>query len=288
MSDWVLKKLCKGSFFRKNWGWALWLEQCALSGTNLNSAFGQKGFYRRQKETVSEEIFSDLITTVLFRSCCKDYSFCPRGCSSSSLCWIYLVCMVVYISDGVWHFAQSVLIREKTCLLTVLSVIFRCSTEVLLLWSMWWECDWATMYDKQAHCVSMTWMFCCVTEKNRCWPSLFFWRLLLWCCLCGHGHRGVNEAVRSSPMTLVESVECNQKVNLQGSAIVFMWREICAEPSRVSEEEMMIQSCSCDSLLLSWTQVAVMKHRQRINKSEVKRDETVTSMNCNMWNVFVL
>lgn len=82
---------------------------------------------------------------------------------SSLLCTQYLPCMVVYIPAGVRHFAQ--LCPHQGEYMFVLSVIFRWSTEMLLLWSMWWECDWATMFVKQAHCVSMTRMFCCVTGK---------------------------------------------------------------------------------------------------------------------------
>lgn len=47
------------------------------------------------------------------------------------------------------------------------SLILRGSTELYLLWSMWWERDWATVFSKQAHCVSVIQMFCCVTGKKK-------------------------------------------------------------------------------------------------------------------------
>lgn len=75
--------------------------------------------------------------------------------------------------------------------------------------------------------------------------------------------QGVNEAVKSSQMILVESAECDSEGNLQGSVVVFILREICVRSPAGS---------------------VVMTHRQRSKKSEVKRDETVMSleMNCNI------
>lgn len=87
----------------------------------------------------------------------------PRWCFLFPPVTQYLTCMVVYIPAGVGQFAQ--LCPHQGEYMFVLSVIFRWSTEMLLLWSMWWECDWATVFVKQAHCVSMTRMFCCVTGK---------------------------------------------------------------------------------------------------------------------------
>lgn len=74
---------------------------------------GQKGFYSRQKETFITkvvDVFSDLMTTVLFTSYFSMLPFDhnkPDGVFPT-VCfdYIYLICMFVYISDGVWHFAQ--------------------------------------------------------------------------------------------------------------------------------------------------------------------------------------
>lgn len=156
------------------------------------------------------DVFSDLITTVLFRSYFLSLSFDhnePDDVFQQSVLNIFNmhVLFTFQMESDILH--SCVLIRENTLLLTVLSVIFRCSTEVLLLWSMRWECDWATMYKKQAHCVSMNWMFCCVTEKSLLTFSLpvmidimmlFVWTRPL-----------ANEAVRSSQMILEEYVEFN-------------------------------------------------------------------------------
>lgn len=60
------------------------------------------------------------------------------------------------------------------------------------------------MYVKQAHCVSMTRMFCCVTgcrRKKTLLPFSLCVKILSWCCLYGCScFKGVNEAVRQSQL----------------------------------------------------------------------------------------
>lgn len=74
-------------------------------------------------------------------------------------------------------------------------------------------------YEKQAHCVSTTRMFCCVTEKSLLTSSLLvtivIMMLFVWTRPLSEG---VGEAVESSQMILLES---NQEASLEGSVISF-------------------------------------------------------------------
>lgn len=62
--------------------------------------------------------------------------------------------------------------------------------------------------EKQAHCVSMTLMFCCVTEKKIAAELLSSWDDCYDDAVCvDTAIWGIHEAVKSSQMILVESVE---------------------------------------------------------------------------------
>lgn len=164
-------------------------------------------------------------------------------------CWSLTFCTAVS-SSGRIHFVDW--------------VIFRCSTEALLLWSMWWV--WLSHRVPGSLCEHDPDVLLCNGKKIISWCDVF----LLWCCLSGSScSQGVNEAVKSSQMILVESAECDLEGNLQGSVVVFILREICVRSPAGS---------------------VVMTHRQRSKKSEVKRYETVMSLeiNCNIWNAFVI
>lgn len=134
--------------------------------------------------------------------------------------WIYLWCMVVYISARVRHFAQ-LCAHQGECIF-VLSVMFRCSTEMLFtvkhVVRVW-----------LSHHVRETGSLCehdpnvllCNGEVSADLRSPFLWWFSLWCCLCGRSSSlGVSEAVKSSQ---ISHVEFNQEVNPQW----FVMRSLC-------------------------------------------------------------
>lgn len=100
----------------------------------------------------------------------------PGVCSK----YIYNAWLFAFLQElDILH--SRVLIRENSLYCPA------CNIRMLSSWSMWRERDWATVFVKQTHCVSMTWMFCCVLGKSL--PAshlvtisvmmLFAWRRLL-------------------------------------------------------------------------------------------------------------
>lgn len=133
------------------------------------------------------------------------------------------MCMFVYISADC-----SVFFRENTCLLTPLSVIFRCSTEALTVkhvvrvWLSHHVCERGSLCEHDL-------IFCCVTEKSLSILSplmtvvvmiLFVWTRPWW---------GKYEVEKFSP--ILDSIVW--EVRGQPSRIT----DTCAEPRKVSEEE---------------------------------------------------
>lgn len=165
--------------------------------------------------------------------------------------------MFVYISAD-----DPVLSRETTSLLSVLSVIFRCSTEALTVkhvvrvWLSHHVCERGSLCEHDL-------IFCCIMEKALSILSalmtavvmiLFVWTRPWW---------GKNEAGKFSPVWYL----IVWWIRGEPSRIT----EICAEPKHVSEEEK--SSPSPFFCLLS--KVVVMKHRQWSEISEEVRDGTV-------------
>lgn len=150
-------------------------------------------------------------------------------------------------------------------------------------------------YENQAHCVSTTWMFCCVTEKSLLTSSLlvtivimmlFVWTRPLW---------GRQWSSQSSQMILVES---NQSV--KDLWYVFILREICAEPKRVSEEESSYELCwvfffktNDSKLFLNFSPDIIEPsgcNDTQTAEQEIWSKERWDSneINCNIWNVFCI
>lgn len=81
------------------------------------------------------------------------------------------MCMVVYVCAGLWHDHTSVLVRENTFLLTVLSEIFRYSTEALNVKHV--VRVWLSHHVRETGSLcEHDLMFCCVTEKSLLTLSL--------------------------------------------------------------------------------------------------------------------
>ncbi len=107
MENWLFRKAQEFIFSEKLKLSSVTLNApCAPTGTNLNSVMGQKGFNGRQKETLITtvvDVFSDLITTVLFRGYLLSFDYSePDGVFPTvHFKCIYLICMFVYITEGV-------------------------------------------------------------------------------------------------------------------------------------------------------------------------------------------
>lgn len=142
-------------------------------------------------------------------TCCH-LTTCNQVFFSYSLFWIYLICMVVYISDGVWHFAQLCPHQGEYILFNVMCWVWY--SDVALRCFYCEACDWATMYDKKAHCVSMTWMFCCVTEKSLLTLSLLVTIVIMMLFVWTRPVRALMKHLKSSQMMLIEYTE---EVSLQ-------------------------------------------------------------------------
>lgn len=121
----------------------------------------------------------------------------PDGVFPSVRFWIYLICMVVYMSAGEGHFCTAVSSSGRIDLWSWNAALRR-----LLLRSMWRE----SVTEYPAHCVSTRQMFYCLTDKPPLTVSRFLWRfpfimmLFVW-------RRPLSGAVKSSGMTLVEGLQ---------------------------------------------------------------------------------
>lgn len=146
------------------------------------------------------------------------------------------------------------------------------------------------MYEKPAHCVSVTRMFCCVMEKSLQRTSLRLSQWLSWCCLCGRSRLG--------PKWSSETLSCDARnilskldVNVWGSLFL---REFCAEGHKIQWQgkknhfvelhKRMIQSCAFLSpyhwqTWLSWN---TNSGESNLNCKAIRRN----IINCNIKCVF--
>lgn len=134
-------------------------------------------------------MFSDLIFIMLLRS--SQTLYFPTVCFKyMKYAWLFTFLQDCDKPQSCGHQGENISVD-------VLSVIFRCCTEalnvkhVVRVWLSHCVHEAGSLCEHEL-------MFCCVMEKSLL--TLFLWRLLLWCCLCGHdrwGEGGFNDTGNS-------------------------------------------------------------------------------------------